>query len=123
MFVAVCGLLAGVAVRSAHAAAQTRVPTVTIVTSGTNAPEALLRVVSASPLRAGTQHVVFQMGPCRQASNAKHHAVVTYDVLTRSPLAVNDVYLDVFPKNRHAIRKATPQEFKSFESCRFSNWK
>lgn len=92
--------------------------TLMIVPTGENAPEAIVRVLSATTISPGKQRVEFAGGPCRSQSNARP----VYVVVSKETLAKGDLFFRVpvsSPAGGFALRRADSREAAQYASCQW----
>lgn len=97
----------------------TSVPeTITIVPAGENAPEAIIRVVSAAAIAVGKYRVNVVGGPCRSQGRTR----LAYIIDTKETLAKGDLFF-VVPVGESssgwALRRLTSREAAQYESCKW----
>ena len=88
-----------------------------IVPTGENAPEAIIRVVSATMI-SGRYKVVVAGGPCRNQSKTRF----VYIINTMEKIAKDDLFFRVFadaPFSGRALRRADSREKKQYENCQW----
>jgi hypothetical protein len=90
----------------------------TIVPDGENAPESLVRIVTAKELGSVGVAVTAVQGPCRREAKAKTDFVIR----TRQQIAKDDLFFKVpAPVGREgfSLRRATSDEVAMYERCRW----
>lgn len=92
--------------------------TITVVQSGENAPEAMVRVVTSKKLAEGKFEVTAAEGPCRSMSNGK----VVFVVESKEAVTNGDLFFQVpliSAEGGFALRLATSVEGGMYEKCRW----
>lgn len=87
-----------------------------IVSSGENEPESLVRVVTANPLGNGKVTVTAVQGPCRREAKAKTNFVIQ----TTQPITKDDLFFkvpDAVGHDKFSLRRATSDEVAMYEKC------
>ena len=103
------------------AAPSPRIETYRVIHTGTNAPEALARVIQIKTISDGKHRVVFAGGPCQTQSKVHMTAIV----LTREHLAINDLFFmvpssnDITISSPLALRRANAADQKSYATCKW----
>ncbi len=89
-----------------------------IVSSGENAPESLVRVVTGKAVSTGNVAVSALQGPCKQEAKIKTSFVVQTD----EQVARGDLFFKVATPNHpdgFSLRRATPDEIRMYAECRW----
>ena len=90
--------------------------TITIVPTGENAPESIIRVVSMTTIAVGKHRVIVVGGPCRSQGRARF----AYIIDTKETVAKGDLFFVVpvgEPFSGWALRRANSREAAQYESC------
>lgn len=104
-----------------HARATTSAPkTYVIVTTGENAPEAIIRVISTTTITPGKHKVIVAGGPCRSQSRARFvHIIDTEETLAEGDLFFVVPVDELGSGSGWALRRADSREAAQYESCRW----
>ena len=103
------------------AAPSPRIETYRVIHTGTNVPEALVRVIQIHSFSDGKHRVVFAGGPCQTQSKVQMTAIVR----TREHLAIKDLFFIVLSSNditispRWALRRANAADERSYATCKW----
>jgi hypothetical protein len=90
--------------------------TFTLVASGDNAPESIVRVISIATNRLGDMEVAVVGGACPNKAGA-HFAIA---ILTAEKVSVGDLFFTVplpSPSSDFALRRASPSEAEKYRLC------